>query len=167
MCSRPARYRLPETLREFGQERLQESGERPALRRRHRDWHEELARRVEADWLSPQMTEWAARLLREHANVQAAQDFCQAEPGESEAGLRIALRVWPFYYWNAGWVSEGRYRLDQTLARAPEPTAGRAHGLLLAGLLWTHQQSARDSAMQYQPAQLQGGRIVPGRAVSQ
>jgi hypothetical protein len=39
--------------------------------------------------------------------------------------------------------------------------------LLLGGLLWTHQQSARDSAMQYQPAQLQDGRIIPGRAVSQ
>jgi non-specific serine/threonine protein kinase len=36
-----ARYRLPETLREFGQERLQESGEDMALRRRHRDWHEQ------------------------------------------------------------------------------------------------------------------------------
>lgn len=37
--------------------------------------------------------------------------------------------------------------------------------LLLGGLLWTHQQSARDSAMQYQPAQLRDGRIIPGRAV--
>ena len=130
-----ARYRLPETLREFGQERLQESGERPALRRRHRDWHEEMARQVEADWLSPHMTEWAARLLREHANVQAAQDFCQAEPGEAEAGLRIASHVWLFYYWGAGYVSEGRYRLGEALARARTPTTWRARGLLVDGFL--------------------------------
>jgi len=38
-----ARYRLPETLREHGQECLQDSGEYTALRRRHRDWHEQLA----------------------------------------------------------------------------------------------------------------------------
>jgi predicted ATPase/DNA-binding CsgD family transcriptional regulator len=130
-----ARYRLPETLREFGQERLHESGEYTTLRRRHRDWHEQLARQVYADWLSPQVTDLTARLFREHANVQAAQDFCQAEPGEAEAGLRIAMHVWLFYYWNAGHVSEGRYRLGQVLARAREPTAWRAQGLLLASFL--------------------------------
>jgi non-specific serine/threonine protein kinase len=130
-----ARYRLPETLREYGQERLQESGEYTALRRRHRDWHEQLARRVDIDWLSPQIAELTARLFREHANVQAAQDFCQAEPGEAEAGLRIALHVWFFQCWIAGFVSEGRYRLGQVLARAPEPTVWRAQGLLLATFL--------------------------------
>jgi non-specific serine/threonine protein kinase len=129
------RYRLPETLREFGQERLQESGEYTALRRRHRDWHEQLAARVDTGWLSPRTADWAARLFREHANVQAAQDFCQSEPGEAEAGLRIARHVWPYYYWNAGHVSEGRYRLGQALARAAEPTVWRAQGLLLASFL--------------------------------
>jgi non-specific serine/threonine protein kinase len=67
--------------------------------------------------------------------VSAAQDFCQAEPGEAEAGLRIALHVWLFYYWGAGHVSEGRYRLGQALARVGEPTVWRAQGLLLAGFL--------------------------------
>jgi DNA-binding CsgD family transcriptional regulator/tetratricopeptide (TPR) repeat protein len=129
------RYRLPETLREYGQERLQESGEYTALRRRHRDWHQQLARRVYTDWLSPQIADLTARLFREHANVQSAQDFCQGEPGEAEAGLRIATHVWLFYYWIAGHVSEGRYRLGQALARAGEPTVWRAQGLLLASFL--------------------------------
>ncbi len=132
-----ARYRLPEPLREFGHERLQDSGQDSALRRRHRDWHEQLARQADTGWLSPQMTDWTARLHREHANLAAAQDFCQAEPGEAEAGLRIALHVWLLYYWSAGHVSEGRYRLSQVLARAREPTVCRARGLLLAGFLAT------------------------------
>jgi non-specific serine/threonine protein kinase len=130
-----ARYRLPETLREFGQERLQQSGEHTALRRRHRDWHEQLARRVDIDWLSPQIADLTARLFREHANVQAAQDFCQTEPGEAEAGLRIAMHVWFFHCWVAGYVSEGRYRLGQVLSLASEPTVWRAQGLLLASFL--------------------------------
>ena len=130
-----ARYRLSEPLREYGQERLQESGERNALRRRHRDWHEQLARRADTGWLSPPIADWTARLQREHANVNAAQDFCQTEPGEAEAGLRIALHVWLFYYWISGYVSEGRYRLGQALARAGEPTVWRARGLLLASFL--------------------------------
>ncbi|HEX4660336.1 MAG TPA: LuxR C-terminal-related transcriptional regulator [Streptosporangiaceae bacterium] len=129
------RYRLLETLREYGQERLQESGEYTALRRRHRDWHEQLARCADTGWLSPQIADWTDRLFREHANMQAAQDFCQAEPGEAEAGLRIALHVWFFHCWIAGHVSEGRYRLGQALARAREPTMWRAQGLLLASFL--------------------------------
>jgi predicted ATPase/DNA-binding CsgD family transcriptional regulator len=132
-----ARYRLPETLREFGQERLHECGESTVLRRRHRDWHEQLAARADTGWLSPQIAEWEARLFREHANVRAAQDFCQDEPGEAEAGLRIAIHVWPCYYRAAGYVSEGRYRLRQALARVREPTIWRARGLLAASHLAT------------------------------
>jgi predicted ATPase/DNA-binding CsgD family transcriptional regulator len=130
-----ARYRLPEILREYGQEHLHQAGEYTALRRRHRDWYERLARQADVDWLSPQIAEWTARLFREHANVQAAQDFCQTEPGEAEAGLRIATHVWLVYYWNAGYVREGRYRLGQALAQAGEPTIWRARGLLMASFL--------------------------------
>ena len=81
------------------------------------------------------MAEWTARLFHEHANMRAAQDFCQAEPGKAEAGLRVALYVWTFYYRAAGYVSEGRYRLGQALARVREPTVWRARGRLLAGHL--------------------------------
>ena len=123
-----ARYRLPEPLREFGQERLHESGQDTALRRRHRDWHEQLARRADTGWLSPQMTEWTARLFREHANVAAAQDFCQAEPGEAEAGLRIAMHVWLFYYWERGPCQRG-----PVPARPGAGPGRRAHHLAGAG----------------------------------
>ena len=140
------RYRLPEILREYGQERLQESGEYTALRRRHRDWYEQLARQADTGWLSPQTADRVARLYREHANVRAAQDFCQAEPGEAEAGLRIAMHVWLFYYIDGGYVSEGRYRLGQALARSREPTVWRVRGLLLASLLATA-SGDRDAAL--------------------
>jgi non-specific serine/threonine protein kinase len=132
---RGVRYRLPETLREYGQDSLRETGEYMALRRRHRDWYEQLTRQADTDWLSPRQVDWMARLHREHANVQVALDFCQSEPGEAEAALRIVRYVWRFHYWAAGLVSEGRYRLDQALARAPEPTIWRAQGLLINSLL--------------------------------
>jgi len=110
------------------------------LRRRHRGWHEQLARQADTGWLAPQAAALAVRPFRERANVQAAQDFCQAEPGEAEAGLRIALHVWPLYYWNAGHVSEGRYRLGRVLARAGEPTVWRAQGCCWA-VSWPHERA--------------------------
>jgi predicted ATPase/DNA-binding CsgD family transcriptional regulator len=131
------RYRLPETLREYGQERLQEAGEYTVMRRWHRDWCEQLARLAYDGWLSPQLATWTARLFKERANVQAAQDFCQNEPGEAEAGLRIAFLAREFYYCNAGYFSEGRYRLSEALARVGETTVWRAQGLLLASFLAT------------------------------
>ncbi|MCW2935206.1 MAG: LuxR family transcriptional regulator [Actinomycetia bacterium] len=129
------RYRLTETLREHGHERLQQAGEYTTLRRRHRDWYEQLARQADTGWHAPRAADLTARLLREQANVRVAQDFCLSEPGEAEAALRIALHVWRFYYWDAGYIGEGRYRLGQALARVGEPTVWRAQGLLLASLL--------------------------------
>jgi non-specific serine/threonine protein kinase len=131
------RYRLTETLREHGQERLRRAGDYTALRRRHRDWHEQLARQADTGWHGPRAADLTARLFREQANVRVAQDFCLAEPGEAEAeaALRIALHVWRFYYWDAGYNREGRHRLGEALARVSEPTIWRAQGLLVASLL--------------------------------
>jgi non-specific serine/threonine protein kinase len=122
------RYRLPETLRQYGHERLQESGEYTVLRRRHRDWYEQLAVRADTGWLSPHMTEWAARLFREHANVQAAQDFCQAEPGEAEAGLRIAMHVWLFTTPTGGISARASTGSARRWPRRPSPPSGGRRG---------------------------------------
>jgi nucleoside-triphosphatase THEP1 len=56
------RYRLLETLREFGQDRLRQTGEETAVRRRHRDWCAELVSRAEAEWISPRQVDWFAHL---------------------------------------------------------------------------------------------------------
>ena len=76
-----------------------------------------------------------ARLYREHANVQAAPGLLPDRARRGRAGLRIAMHVWSFYCWNTGYVSEGRYRLGQLLARVADPTVWRAQALLLASLL--------------------------------
>ncbi|MFD9670005.1 ATP-binding protein [Rhodococcus sp. NPDC059968] len=48
-----ARYRLLESLREYGWQKLQETGEDAALRRRHRDWYQQLVLGAEAEWIGP------------------------------------------------------------------------------------------------------------------
>lgn len=127
---RNARYRLLETIREFGCERLEESGEYATVRRRHRDWYERLVSQADADWLSSRQVDWFSRLDSEHANIQAAVDFCLTEPGEAESGLRILTGLFHFYWWGRGWAREGRHWLDQALKLATEPTPSRARALL-------------------------------------
>ena len=86
------RYRLLETIGEYGQQRLQQTGQVTAYRRRHRDWCEHLAGQANAEWVSGRQTRWLARLNRDHQNLQAALEFCLTEPGEEEAALRILAR---------------------------------------------------------------------------
>jgi predicted ATPase/DNA-binding CsgD family transcriptional regulator len=87
------RHRMLDTVRMHGLRRLTESGQLLNLRRLHRAWCTELSAQANAEWLSPRQADWAARLRREHANLQAALEFCSEEPGEAEAGLQIAINL--------------------------------------------------------------------------
>jgi non-specific serine/threonine protein kinase len=129
-----ARYRLLDTMREYGQERLRETGEYTTARRRHRDWCGDLVSRFDADWIGPRQADWLARLRREHPNLRVALEFCVSEPGEAAAGLRMATALHPS--WTRGRLSEGRQWLDRASTRQTVPaTPGQAKALYYAGML--------------------------------
>ncbi|WP_165820964.1 ATP-binding protein [Nocardioides gansuensis] len=124
------RYRMLDTIREFGREQLEQTSERERLRRRHRDAYLRMVEQADADWVSPRQVEWFARLDREHVNVQAAVDYCLTEPGELESAMRILTAVFHFYWWGRGWAREGRIWLARALDRPSPPTVVRARALL-------------------------------------
>ncbi|AOW92662.1 LuxR family transcriptional regulator [Rhodococcus sp. WMMA185] len=129
------RYRLLETVRQYGRERLLETGEIVALRRRHRDWYEALVLQSEAEWISPLQGMWIRRLDAEKLNVRAALHFCLTEPGELESGLRIGAALYP--YWRSrGMLREGRRWLDQLLARHDgDPSQERIEAMYVNSVL--------------------------------
>jgi predicted ATPase/DNA-binding CsgD family transcriptional regulator len=126
-----ARYRMLETIRDYGHEKLCEAGEDIQLRRRHRDWHERLVARARAEWVSDRQEYWLARLACEHSNLRAAVEFCLTEPGEAEAALRLAVALPAFYWTTRGLFGEGRQWLDRALAQVTAPTALRARALVV------------------------------------
>ncbi|MFK4225863.1 ATP-binding protein [Streptomyces sp. NPDC019890] len=128
------RFRLLETIRQYGAERLAEAGETRVLRYRHRDWYQQLVNRAEADWLSPRQETWLARLQSEHANLRTALDFCLTEPGQAQAGLEIAASLW-FHWLCSGFLGEGRHWLGRALALAPQDTVARGKALWVDGWL--------------------------------
>ncbi|MFF4233606.1 ATP-binding protein [Streptomyces sp. NPDC001820] len=128
------RYRLLETVRQYGAERLAEAGEKPALQQRHRDWYHHLVDRAEAEWLSPRQETWLTRLQSEHANIRTALEFCLSRPGQTQAGLEIAASLW-FHWLCSGRLSEGRHWLGRALALAPEDTVARGKALWVDGWL--------------------------------
>ncbi|MFF3329114.1 ATP-binding protein [Streptomyces sp. NPDC002888] len=129
------RYRLLDTLRHYGLERLRERpGEEPAARRRHRDWMQERAAAFERAWFGPGQPAIVARLRADRDNLRAALDFSLTAPGEALAGLRLAGTLW--FQWHASGVPrEGRYWLDRALDASPAPTRERARALWVSGLL--------------------------------
>ncbi|MDV7086718.1 protein kinase domain-containing protein [Rhodococcus opacus] len=113
------RFRMLETLREYGYEKLEQTGEAAVLRRRHRDWYEALALAAEAEWISARQLEWIARLKREHANLREALEFSIDD--DPAAGLRIAAAL--YWFWSSqGLYNEGRRWLDQLLDRRSAAT---------------------------------------------
>ena len=56
------RFRMLETIREYGAERLAERGETDLIRDRHRDHYLALARRVPGGLVRPRPAEWMARV---------------------------------------------------------------------------------------------------------
>lgn len=133
-----ARYRLLETVRQYGWEKLEESGEEPAIRRRHADFFLKLAERVEQKINSRDRAFWLERLEVEHDNLRAALAWSREE-AEGETGLRLAGALSWFWYHREYW-SEWRGWLDAALATqeragGPRRTAARAKALSGGGFL--------------------------------
>ncbi|MEV6336093.1 protein kinase [Nocardia vinacea] len=124
------RFRLLETVRDYGLDKLDEAGQYTDLRRRHLDWYRQLALDADADWISPRQLDWIARLDREQPNLRQALDFCLTDTeAESDAALSIASALQPFWF-SRGQVGEARHWLDLALAVGPATaTAVRAKGL--------------------------------------
>ncbi|WP_223839236.1 ATP-binding protein [Saccharopolyspora pogona] len=128
------RYRLLETIRQYGREALRKEGREGEFQKRHRDWYLKLAQDTHDRWFGPSQVECAKRMRLEHPNIRAALEFDLAEPGESHEGLRIAEAYRDVWRVN-GLTSEGRRWFDRLLARDVEPSETRAWALLSASHL--------------------------------
>jgi tetratricopeptide (TPR) repeat protein len=108
------RFRMLETLREYGKERACEHGFADDVAERLTCWYSDLARTAHDEWIGPRQLEWLARIERELPNLRDVLDRCvRKDPGR---GLRTAVALFP--YWNArGLFSEGRYWLDRLLVQ--------------------------------------------------
>ncbi len=128
------RLTMLETIREFAQEQLRESGAEPDMRRRHYDYFQALAARTESAHHQADYEDWLDRLQIDHDNLRMALDWCSSESPES--GMSLSALLWR--YWRVrGYHSEGRRWLELFVERAPDPTTARVRSLLGLGILLT------------------------------
>ena len=128
------RYRMLETLRDYGRERLREAGEESSIAETYRHWYADFAARVfEHSW-GPSQVGWWDRADLELANLREVFRSWLAESNQADEGLETAANL--AYYWlSRGSISEGRRWLDALLAVARRPTKGRAIALAVDGWL--------------------------------
>ncbi|MFF3572537.1 protein kinase [Nocardia jiangxiensis] len=124
------RFRLLETVQDYGSDKLQEAGEYTELRRRHMEWYRKLAERAEADWISPCQLDWIARLDREQPNLRDALGFSLVDAAaKTDATLSFPAALQPFWH-SRGQLGEAGHWLDRALTAGPAAaTAIRAKAL--------------------------------------
>lgn len=132
-----ARYRMLESVREYGAGWLAALGDEARLRRRHRDWYLGLATWCELDWFSPRQAEVAARIAADLPNLRLALEFSldgvPGEPAEDPAvGQYLAGTLW-FCWVGCGRLAEGRHWLGRALELSAEPSDSRAKVMWVYG----------------------------------
>ncbi|MFI1031303.1 AfsR/SARP family transcriptional regulator [Streptomyces sp. NPDC020951] len=116
-----ARYQMLETLRQYGQRRLQERGRDTPLRRRHCAYYGNMTTRAATQWCGPDEVAWLTRLRLESPNLRAALDFCVTGKGDATAALEIAANLTRTRYWFfSSSLGEGRHWLTRALELAPQ-----------------------------------------------
>lgn len=121
------RYRLLETIRQYGLERLAESGETERIRHRHHAFYLAFAARIADSWYGPGQQENLTQLRAEQAHLRMALE----QGGDPQATLELAAAL-RFHWCEGGFLSEGSRWLDRALTAAPQPTPARARALWIA-----------------------------------
>ena len=137
-----ARYRLLETIRQYGREKLEESGELDPTSLRHARYFMALAEEAEPDLRGPDQAACFRHLERENDNFRAALSWSLGKDGEpsreiAEIGLRLTVALWLF--WNIKGSTEGHRWVEEALRKTSERTTTRARALGGAGWmsLWS------------------------------
>ena len=133
-----ARYRLLEPVRQYGRERLKESGEADAVLDRHAAFFFALTQKAEPELRKPQQHAWAEQLKREYENVRAALSWVIGSE-QTELALQLAKALGPFWYLQ-GMLYEGQRWLKAALANKDAvPASIRVKGLNTSAFIALHQ----------------------------
>jgi predicted ATPase/class 3 adenylate cyclase len=122
------RFRMLQTIREFGLERLAESGEEPEIHERHAQFFLTLAEKAGGELTGPGQAVWLDRLACDHDNLRAALRW-SVDADRAETGLLIAAAIWRFWQLRDH-LAEGEARLTELLdaPSAAAATPARAAG---------------------------------------
>jgi predicted ATPase/DNA-binding SARP family transcriptional activator len=122
IASDDGRYRMLETIRAYGLERLSESGADEGVRRAHVRYFLGLAEAAEPELRRREQVRWLTRLKAEHDNLHAALRWA-IDAGEGAVAVRMCAAL-GWYWWLRGHRAEGADAAVATLAMPDLPDDG-------------------------------------------
>jgi non-specific serine/threonine protein kinase len=129
-----ARYRLLETIRQYGLRKLDEVNETDVVRRRHIAYYLQLAETI-APRINTAERQYCLTVLgSEHDNMRAALRYA-AQSGETEIEFRLCNALFFFWFYRGYW-SEGRAWLADVLERSSELGAEDLRGRAMQADGW-------------------------------
>jgi predicted ATPase len=131
------RYRLLETIRAYGREKLDDAGETTKTQPRHAQYFRAFFQNALDEWFRLPEADWRARYFPEVDNVRAALEWSLAADGDSTLAVALAGSSGPVWL-GLSLYGEGTQRLEAAAARV-QPDTSKADqaqlSLWLAALL--------------------------------
>ncbi|HET9441347.1 MAG TPA: BTAD domain-containing putative transcriptional regulator [Longimicrobiales bacterium] len=123
-----ARYTLLETVLQYARQKLAQSTEESAARKRHAQHIERIVAEAEPHFIGPERPAWIERLVPDHENIREALNWSrEAAP---DLHLRLAGSLWWYWYSTRHWTEAGRI-LQDALALPPAAPSTRVRAKLL------------------------------------
>jgi predicted ATPase len=111
------RFEMLETIREYGLEQLEASGELAMVRQRHATFFVALAEDAEPDLLTGRQVEWVRRLEADYDNLRAVMAWSRDGRIDRALGLRLAgALAWFWVLSGVAWEARGWV---ETMLRLP------------------------------------------------
>ncbi|NUP66677.1 MAG: LuxR family transcriptional regulator [Nonomuraea sp.] len=114
ICGSRSRYRILESLRQYGHDRLVKSEAIPVMRRRHADHYQGLVERHRTRWFGPEQVECFLTISPELPNIRSALDYCLDDGLRIEEAIRMFTSMYGYWLFFGG-PSEARHWFDRLL----------------------------------------------------
>jgi tetratricopeptide (TPR) repeat protein len=142
-----ARLWMLETVREYGIEKLEQTGAADEFRQRHAEYVRRLCEQAEGPLTGEERGEeeysWIDRLQEENGNLRTALAW-SLEAGQHELALQIAAAA--AWFWHGRNYTEGRTWLSRVLdATKQQVSVARARALTMAAMLASAQGDERQA----------------------
>ena len=143
------RYTMLESVWDYADEKLAQTGETARYRERHLDFFTRFAEEADAPLVGPEQTEWLEKVSAQHLNLRFALRWSVEAPGGVERGLRLMSAL--ERYWEVrSYLAEGREQYAELFAKLDDSVSRAvcANAYLCAGhLAWC--QDRDDEALGY------------------
>jgi predicted ATPase/DNA-binding winged helix-turn-helix (wHTH) protein len=111
---RTFRYRLLDTTRAYGQDKLEESGGANPQRRRHAEHVTAVFERAKTEWYQRQTADWLQTYGYELGNLRAALDWAFSKEGDGAVGAALTAAAAPIWF-HLSLLDEGLSRVEHAI----------------------------------------------------